>query len=235
MFERLLPAGPQHVVRVRCSNRADGDFHVDGPIAELAARRQSLAPGKWTWLRQVHGPRVMVVDEAGAGAGEQADASVTTVVGAVLAVQTADCVPVVLAAPGVVAVAHAGWRGVVEGVIPAAVAAVRERAESSVAAIPVRAFVGPHIRPAHYAFGEGDLRLVAAVAGDQVRSSTGAGEPALDMTTAVTAVLEASGVTGIEVTDDDTADAGWFSHRVRGDRERHVTVAWIERTNVVAK
>ena len=55
-------------------------------------------------------PAGVVVDHPGDGAGSSADASMTTVPGAVLAIQTADCAPVVIAGDGVVGVAHAGWR-----------------------------------------------------------------------------------------------------------------------------
>lgn len=223
MIERLLPAGPHHRVRVRCSERADGDFAVGRPGVELDARRRAFAPGRWTWFQQVHGAVVVRVDEPGRGAGEVADAGVTTIVGATLAVHTADCVPVVLSAGGAVAVAHAGWRGVVEGVIPATVAALRDMATGD-----VHAFVGPHIRAGHYAFGARELDEVAAVAGDTVRSSTIEGQPALDMTAAVRSVLGRAGVDAVSVVDDDTADPRWFSHRVRADRERQVTVAWLE-------
>jgi len=223
MIERLLTAGPHHRVRVRCSDRSDGDFHVDLAAPELAARRQAFAPGPWTWLRQVHGSRVVAVDSAGVGSGDSADASVTTEVGAILAVQTADCVPIVLSAPGGVAVAHAGWRGVVGGVIPAAVAALRNRTEGE-----IHAFVGPHIRAAHYEFGPEELEEVVAVVGQSARSETLDGKPGLDMTAAVRATLAELGINSVEVCTDDTADSAWFSHRVRGDRERQVTVAWLE-------
>ncbi len=223
MIERLLPAGPNHQVRVRCSQRADGDFHVDLDPTELADRRQRFAPGEWTWLRQVHGSAVVDVRRPGDGAGSEADSSVTSVTGAVLAVQSADCVPVVLSASGVVAVAHAGWRGVVEGVVPAAVAALRERSDG-----PVTALVGPHIRVGNYEFGEAELAAVAAISGDGVRGRTAAGAAALDMTEAIRATLHSADVDEIEILEGDTADPGWFSHRVRADRERQVTVAWLE-------
>ena len=223
MIERLLPAGPHHHVRLRCSDRADGDFHVDLPGAELDERRQAFAPGRWTWLRQVHGRRVITVASPGDHAGAEADGSVTRAPGAVLAVQTADCVPIVLTADGAVGVVHAGWRGVVEGVIPEAIAALGSPSPST-----MTAFVGPHIRAAHYAFGTADLETVAAVAGDEARATTEDGLPALDMTAAVRSVLARCGVSSIEVVDADTADDAWFSHRVRGDRQRQVTVAWLE-------
>jgi YfiH family protein len=223
MLERLLSAGPHHRVRVRCSERSDGDFHIELPASELAGRRAAFAPGEWTWFRQVHGSAVVRVTEPGGGSGETVDAGVTDLVGVVLAVQTADCVPVVMSADGAFAVVHAGWRGIVEGVIPAAATALRAIAPGEVSAV-----VGPHIRPAHYAFGPQELDAVAAVAGDAVRSITHDGEPALDMTAAVRAVLADVSVAAVEVIDADTADPEWFSHRVRGDRQRQVTAAWLE-------
>ena len=114
-------------------------------------------------------------------------------------------------------------RAIQEGVVPATVDALRARTGGA-----VRAFVGPHIRVDGYEFGVPELDAVAQVAGEQVRGRTADGRPALDMTAAVCAVLDAAGVEGIEVDDADTADPAWFSHRTRGDRERQVTAAWLE-------
>ena len=79
-------------------------------------------------IRQVHGGRVVVVEDpaaAGARAGTEADALVTAAPGVALAVHTADCAPVALVSPeGVLGVAHAGWKGLEAGVIPAVAAAM---------------------------------------------------------------------------------------------------------------
>jgi hypothetical protein len=69
------------------------------------------------------------------------DAAVTALPGRVLAVQSADCVPVLLAGPGAIGVAHAGRAGVLQGVIPAVVAALRQLAQPG----PLRAVLGPAI------------------------------------------------------------------------------------------
>lgn len=225
MHERLLAAGASYRARVRVSDRADGDFRVDLPPDELDPRRHRLLPGAWTWLHQVHGSTVIAVDQPGAGAGSRADASVTTTPGAVLAVQTADCAPVVLLGDGGVAVAHAGWRGIVAGVIPAAVDALRARSGPA-----VRAVLGPVIRPHAYEFGPEELARVAAVAGPAVRAESAAGTPALDMAAAVSAVLAGCGVDDVDDLGFDTADPGWFSHRVRGDDGRQVMAVVLEAT-----
>jgi copper oxidase (laccase) domain-containing protein len=68
--------GPAEVV---FTDRSDGD--------------QRVGPQPWTRLRQVHGSRVVVVTEPGGMTGEEADAAVTTVRGAHLAILTADCAP----------------------------------------------------------------------------------------------------------------------------------------------
>ncbi|MBO0731516.1 MAG: polyphenol oxidase family protein, partial [Acidimicrobiaceae bacterium] len=132
-----------------------------GARSGVAARpdaRVQLVNLPWTVLRQVHGARVVTVASPGEGSGEPADGAVTTCPGAALAVLTADCAPVALASPeGVVGVAHAGWRGLLAGVIEATVEAMR-----ALGARRVDAVLGPCIRPACYAFGAEDLEIVAA-------------------------------------------------------------------------
>ena len=200
------------------SARADGDFAVDGDPAPLEALRQRHQPGAWTWLRQVHGADVVVVDRPGAHAGAEADAAVTDVPGAVLAVHTADCVPVLLAAEadGVVGAAHAGWRGLVGGVLERTVGAM-----GRLGAGRITAHVGPHIRARCYAFGTDELEQVAARYGAEVRAETAWGTPALDLTVAARRALEPLGV---EVLDHGGCTAcepqRCFSHRARADAGR---------------
>ena len=94
-----------------------------GPEAAplLAGRRLEGEPA---FLRQVHGPAVIEVDRAGLAG--QADALATDRPGLPLCISTADCLPVVLFDPraGRLAAAHAGWRGTVQSVSPAAAAAL---------------------------------------------------------------------------------------------------------------
>jgi YfiH family protein len=113
---------------------------------ELLARGLGL-PSAPCWLRQVHGPRV-VVDPDPAREPE-ADAAVARAPGKVLAILTADCLPVVLASADgtVVAAAHAGWRGLAAGVLEATVLAM--------AAPPATllAWLGPAAGPGAYEVG----------------------------------------------------------------------------------
>jgi YfiH family protein len=179
----------------------------------------------WTWLRQVHGARVVRVAGPGDGAGARADAAVTAAPGCALAVLTADCAPVALASPeGVVGVAHAGWRGVLAGVLEATVAEMR-----AVGATDVHAVVGPCVRPGCYAFGAVDLDEVAGRLGEEVRATTTAGDPALDLPAAVRGALARAGVDLGEVGDVGTCTAcspRHFSWRARRDHQRQAAVIW---------
>lgn len=234
MIERVVPAGDGWLVRVRCSQISEGDFRCDrhggagaGRDGSLDRRRQRLMSGEWTWLRQVHGAGVVLVTESGGCAGEVADGAVTAVPGAVLALHTADCAPVVVAGSGSLGVAHAGWRGVVAGVIGRVVDGVRRASHGTVT--DLRAVIGPVIRPSSYEFGVDDLAAVAAAAGRDVSGATSWGTPALDLGVAVLGALNAAGVSDVEDLGLDTARGGFFSHRARGDRGRQATAARLER------
>jgi YfiH family protein len=110
----------------------------------------------WTGARQVHGSRAVRVGETERGAGWESPATVVPDADALwtdaadlsLVVLTADCTPILLADPDRrrIGVVHAGWRGLVGGVVESAVAAMGEPAG-------LRAFVGPSIGPCCYEVG----------------------------------------------------------------------------------
>ncbi len=210
-------------VRVVFTDRADGNFHVDQPLHELTPRRSAVVDRPWTWLRQVHGAAVVAVAAPGEGAGTEADGALTTAPGCPLAVTTADCAPVVLVAEGGFAVVHAGWRGLVAGVIDRAAGEL-----AAVAGAPVATLVGPCIGPAAYEFGPGDLDEAVAALGPEVRATTAWGTPALDVPRAVALVCRRLGWPEPVGVPPCTSDDRWFSHRVRADTGRQVTVAWLE-------
>ena len=183
----------------------DGDFSDTSRFDEAT-----------TWLRQVHGATVVTVTEPGEHAGADADAAVTRLPLAKLAVRTADCVPVVLLADGAIGVVHAGWRGLAAGVVQRAVAVMGE---------VHTAHVGPHIRAGCYEFGAHDLDEVAAALGDHVRASTTWGAPALDLSAGVRAAL---GDVPVVDTGACTACTDLYpSWRARQDTARFATIAWI--------
>lgn len=183
--------------------------------------------GPWTWLEQVHGAEVVVVTETGGGAGSVADGAVTGVPAAVLALHTADCAPVVVVGDGAVGVAHAGWRGIVAGVLGEVVRTMRGLPAGS-GGTGLRAVVGPVIRPSAYEFGPVDLAAVSGAARREVRGTTSWGTPALDLVEAVRGALGTAGVIEVEDLGFDTAHEQFFSHRVRGERARQATTVRLE-------
>ncbi|MDP9402161.1 MAG: polyphenol oxidase family protein [Actinomycetota bacterium] len=210
------------------TGRTEGDLamapHRAVPEATVG-RLAGLAGRPVSWLHQVHGDGVVVVPAGDPehGRGENGDALVTSS-GTALAVMTADCAPVALASSeGVVGAVHAGWRGLVAGVVQAAVAAMHR-----LGAGRVEAALGPCIHAECYAFGAAELDLVAARLGAGVRSELPGGGPALDLPAAVGAALEKAGAELVHDVDECTACAGdrYFSHRARGERERQAMVVW---------
>lgn len=125
----------------------------DDPAA-VDANRQELVerfrlPAAPHWLRQVHGTAVARVEDRAPGPEPEADAAVTSRPGSVLAILTADCLPVVFCSDDgrEVAGAHAGWRGLVDGVLEATVAAMRTPPER------LMAWMGPAAGPQRYEVG----------------------------------------------------------------------------------
>jgi len=190
---------------------------------DVAARRRAVVDLPWTWLRQVHGADVVHVQGPGDGAGTRADAAVTADAGCALAVLTADCAPVALASPeGVVGVAHAGWMGLLAGVVERAVERMRALGATDVAAV-----IGPCIRPECYEFGTEHLDRVVARLGDGVLATSVSGAPALDVPAAVRSALATAGVDDVDDVGRCTAcDPGWFSWRARQETARQAVVVW---------
>lgn len=211
--------------RLVMTDRSHGDLAVDQPPHDVDPRRRSIVDAPWTWLRQVHGRSVVRVDAPGDGAGREADAAWTAATRAPLAIQVADCAPVALVAADAVGVAHAGWRGLLDGVLAALADAMRRAGHE-----PTRAVRGPCIGPAAYEFGTGDLDAMADRFGESVRGRTDWDSPALDMPAAVRAALVDAGIDDIVELPGCTArdDATRWSHRARGDRQRQALVAWID-------
>ncbi|MDQ4098434.1 MAG: polyphenol oxidase family protein [Actinomycetota bacterium] len=219
---RLGPA------QVRFTGRAEGDMghgggYVHSVRADVAARRRAVVDLPWTWLRQVHGEGVVTVETPGAGAGTEADGSVTAVAGTALAVLTADCAPVALASPeGVIGVAHAGWAGLLAGVVQRTVKEMRASG-----ATDVRALLGPCIRAECYEFGAEDLERFADRFGPDVAARTGDDTPALDLPAAVRAALAEQGVHDVDDVGVCTACSDdFFSWRARRELQRQAAVVW---------
>ncbi|MGH8146615.1 MAG: peptidoglycan editing factor PgeF [Rhodanobacteraceae bacterium] len=125
----------------------------DAPSAVAANRaflRDALAlPSEPRWLRQVHGTQVALFGAAPC-AESVADAAVTRARGVVLAIQTADCMPVLFCADdgSEIAAAHAGWRGLSAGVLEATMVAMHTPREN------ILAWLGPAIAAKSYEVGD---------------------------------------------------------------------------------
>lgn len=187
---------------------------------------------------QVHGSAVQVVDAADRGRGAydatsavaDADALVTATPGVLLGVLLADCVPVVLHDPrrGVVAVAHAGWRGTVAHVVGETVRTMVERFGCDPAT--VHAGIGPSIGPASYEVGPEVAAAATAAFGEAagVLVSHG-GRTTFDLWLANRYDLRASGVPAehISCVEVDTFNATdqFFSHRVGAPTGRFMAFA----------
>lgn len=121
---------------------------ADTAIAENRRRLREWLPADPTWLHQVHGSDVVTITTA-LSTPPVADAAVTRAASAVLAVRTADCLPILLSdrAGSVLAVAHAGWRGLAGGVVENTLAAMR------VPPAGIVAWIGPAIGPNAFEVG----------------------------------------------------------------------------------
>ena len=184
---------PEGVV-VAFSGRGVAPSDEPSPTAHLARKFASalgLEHLPIVRATQVHGsdahtvrgaPRPGTARDAG-----ECDILVTDLSRIALVVQTADCVPIVLSAPGVVGVAHAGWRGSAKN---AAGAAVEALAHLGCFPFDIRAWLGPSIRTCCYEVGG---EVAAQFAGDFARSSCD-GKFHLDLAAVNAAQLQAAGV-----------------------------------------
>ncbi len=125
-------------------------------VSENRRRLEVAVGGPIAVARQVHGANVVRVrasDDRAAVAGTEADGLCTDDAGVVLGVFVADCVPALLADPrtGACAAVHAGWRGTVAGVLPAAVRALA--AEFGARPAELRVALGPAIGPCCFEVG----------------------------------------------------------------------------------
>lgn len=184
---------------------------------------------------QVHSPDVVIVDAPFSGERPQADAIVTATPGLAIGVHTADCGPVLFAdaEAGVIGAAHAGWKGIVNGVLPATVRAMQSAFGCDPADIV--AGVGPCIGPVKFEVGHDVAAEIQAAVGERVviegaengegaeRSAPSAPSPLsapspkphINLWLAAQSQLHHAGVGEIEVARICTASNTheWFSHR----------------------
>lgn len=170
------------------------------------AQALAIADRDWVRVRQVHG-RAVHVEQSQASIPSMpcdADAVVLAEPTQVTRMLTADCVPVLLASTDGkrVAAVHAGWRGLVAGVIEAAVTALDT---------PCVAAIGPCMSARHFEVG---VEVAQQFAPAFVRYNLGP-KPHVDLRAAAKAILAKQGVQQIDMTDRCTYEHGdeFFSHR----------------------
>lgn len=216
-----------------------GDACGDDASCVAENRRLALAAiGAEAWEgalvapHQVHGDHVVRVTSGRPEAllarrreaREGADAVVCTVPRVPVLLCFADCVPVVVCAPGGFAVAHSGWRGTIARIAGKAARALME--ETGCSADELAAYVGPHIGVADY---EVSHELMERFVGE-FGPCVDAGERHLDLGRAVVEALEGAGVPreAIASCDDSTASnvGRFFSYRAEGGHcGRHAALA----------
>ena len=203
----------------RCGDEAEA-------VAENRRQLESALrlPSAPRWLKQVHGIDVSIdpgFDEP------EADAAVTAMPGVVLAILTADCLPVVFAAKdgSEIGAAHAGWRGLAAGVLEATVAAMATTPRDIVA------WLGPAAGPQAYEIGEEvfDTFVARDRRAETAFAATRPGHWKVDLYTLAKQRLADAGVAGVHggglCTISDPAR--FFSHRRDRRSGRIATLAWI--------
>lgn len=163
----------------------------------FAPRDRAVADGfHLVRARQVHGATCLAVGRETASPAGDADALLTATPGVAVAIATADCVPMLLAAPeaGAVAAVHAGWRGSIAGI---AAVTVRALAGRGVAPEGLRAALGPAIDGCCYEIEREIAERFATALGDEAWSAWREGAPGkgyLDLRRVNALVLARAGV-----------------------------------------
>lgn len=217
-------------------NLRDGLGDSAAAVAENQARLAAVLGARPARLNQVHGKQVVRLTGACVGSDApvpDADACVTTEPGVICSVQVADCLPVLFAAPGAVAAAHAGWRGLAAGVLESTLAALCEASGCKPA--QVEAWLGPCIGPGRFEVGADVVDAMAAVTGGMDTAARfvplTAGKWLADLPGLARDRLSACGVAAISggtwCTVEDASR--FFSFRRDGLTGRMQAAIWMER------
>jgi polyphenol oxidase len=195
LHSSLLASNPQVVHGFTTAVRAGGerlDLGLQAGAGDWGEVAMSLGlPGAAVArMSQVHGAAVLEAKRGGV-VGE-ADAIYTREPGLLLAVRVADCVPILVVGAGGVAAIHAGWRGIAQGVIGAAVAALGR---------PSTATIGPCICAACYEVGPEVIVGIAASVPRAVFCVEGPGRDHADLRAAARFQLQEAGVDEVDVID----------------------------------
>jgi YfiH family protein len=190
----LIDRGVPHAFTTRrgAGGRRWDLTHVRG--ADLEDLRVALGSKELgvDFVRQVHGTHIVELGSAPLPPETEADGLVSEVPGRSVLVRTADCVPILLAgADGRrVAAVHAGWRGLVAGVIPHALEVMRAK--------DIVAAVGPCLCSSHFEVGEEVADSFGAAGLEEAVVRRAGVRPHVDLVRAATLQLAHGGVREIE-------------------------------------
>jgi YfiH family protein len=166
--------------------------HVGDELADVLANRQIIEElhGPVQFMNQVHGGRIVIIESV---TDEQptADALVSGIPGVTLAVMVADCIPLLLTSPQVVAAVHVGRRGLVNEIALKTLDLMREMGAQDISAIIGPAICGTCYEVSSEIFDEVVAQFPLA------SSKTNSGTYALDLPKALTAALMSNGVKSI--------------------------------------
>jgi len=218
-------------------------LHVGDDPSIVQKNREALKvvlPNEPIWLNQVHGTQVIDADNKNDWSNvPSADASVTSTPGQVLAIMTADCLPVLLASKNgkVIGAAHAGWRGLAAGVIEQTVALMRAKQSNQTHAetetqSEILAYLGPAIGPHAFEVG-GEVREIfiaqnpaSAACFEQLQEK---GKYLADIYGLACLRLNALGIEQIEGGDECTLqNPDYLSYRRDQQTGRMGSFIWIE-------
>ena len=197
-------------------------LHVGDDPDHVTANRAQLFKelGPVAFMTQVHGDRVAVVEDV-SDVDPTADALVTGILGITLAVQVADCIPLLLISSQSVAAVHVGRKGLVNGVTLRALEVMRD-----MGARDIRAVVGPAICGVCYEVSEEIFTAVTALH-PAAASRSAQGNHALDLPAALVKVLQGQKI-AVEIVGGCTVEGSeLFSYRRDGVTGRQAGLVWL--------
>lgn len=222
-------------------------LHTEDDPAHVAENRRRLTdsmPAPVLWLQQVHGTEVVDADhcvrDSQGLADVQADALITARREHVLAILTADCLPVVLGSSDgrVIGVAHAGWRGLAAGILENTLIALKKKHDTQQDVqndtqqdVQWRAWIGPGVGQASFEVGD-EVRYAFVSYSPSVACcfvpSGQQGKWLADLSAIARHRLAVRGVTQIDASPFCTSDRQdlFYSYRCEKQTGRFATFAW---------
>lgn len=210
-------------------------LHVNDDAAQVAQNRKQLMselelPSEPLWLNQVHGTRVVKAQDVESGSTPEADGAWTDQSGVVLAIMSADCLPIFLSTTnsveqgGRLALLHAGWRGLAGGVVDAGINALETDVEN------IRIALGPAIGSSAYEVGPEVREAFSHVDGasECFAASSRPGHFYANLYGLAARIAINAGIHAPQLPDHCTHTHAerWFSFRRQGACGRMVSLLW---------